>query len=67
MKSPEFKKMMGEREKDSDGFTYSYGRFKFNRSAKPTKTRDRCIRNDKRSVKAAELKQIEKDNEYIQS
>lgn len=56
--TPEEKMMMGHRAQDSDGFTYSYGKFKFNRSAKNKFKMRRLIRNDKRSVKAKELNRI---------
>jgi hypothetical protein len=61
MKDPEFKKMMGNRKRDDDGFTYIYGAIKdgskTNRSANRASVK-REIRNDKRSVKAKTLKRI---------
>jgi hypothetical protein len=61
MKDPEFKKMMGHRAQDNDGFTYVYGAIKdgsrTNRSSNRASIK-RQIRNDKRSTKAAALKRI---------
>ena len=61
MKDPEFKKLMGHRRMDNDGFTYVYGAVKdgsrTNRSANRASTK-REIRNDKRSVKAKTLKRV---------
>jgi hypothetical protein len=61
MKDPEFKKMMGNRKKDNDGFTYVYGAIKdgskTNRSSNRAGVKSE-IRNDKRSVKAKILKRI---------
>jgi hypothetical protein len=53
---------MGHRQADDDGFTYTYG-------VSPRSTDEgpcglcRCIRNDKRSVKAKEAPRIRKDGE----
>ena len=64
MKDPEFKKLMGQRQMDNDGFTYVYGAVKdgskTNRSSNRASTK-REIRNDKRSVKAKALKRIFND------
>ncbi len=56
--SPEFKKLMGRRQSDDDGFTYVYGKHKGGRSSRTRNrsTTARCIRNDKRSIKSAGLK-----------
>jgi hypothetical protein len=64
MKTNEFRKMMGDRHMDSDGFTYIYGAIKNGSSnrAATARTRQR-VRNDKRAVKACELRQVFKDLE----
>ena len=50
----EFKKMMGRRESDSDGFTYSYGKFKFSRRGAKNRARvAQLVRHDKRAAKMA--------------
>lgn len=52
-----FKKMMGERQRNSDGFTYDYGRFIYYGNSNRDKTRiKRSLRNDKRRVKNDEAK-----------
>jgi hypothetical protein len=64
MNDPEFKKMMGHREMDSDGFTYVYGAIKDGSKVNHTGNRasvKRQRRNDKRSVKQKALKRIEND------
>jgi len=62
MKTPEFKKMIGWRKMDSDGFTYVYGCIKDGSSVKPANaTTKRCIRADKRSVRNKELKRMFKE------
>ncbi len=59
MKTPEFKKMMGGRRMDSDGFTYIYGAIKDGSSVRPaTASTKKQIRSDKRSVKAKEMKRM---------
>lgn len=58
--TPEFKKLMGQRQADSDGFTYPYGRFNFNGAIKSLSV-DRQRRNDKRSVKAKTWKRIKNE------
>ena len=61
----EFKKLMGCRQSDSDGFTYVYGKYKDGRS-KHRRNRNqttRCIRNDKRSVRGKELRRCKKEEE----
>lgn len=61
-KSIYWKKMMGDRMINNDGFTYVYGRAKggFKRRVS-TATIDRCRREDKRKVKAAELRELKQD------
>ena len=50
----EFRKMMGRRESDSDGFTYSYGKFKFSRRGAKNRARvAQLVRHDKRAAKMA--------------
>jgi hypothetical protein len=57
--TPEFKKMIGNRLNDSDGFTYIYGRIKDGSSNRPsTATTKRCVRADKRAVRNKELKRM---------
>jgi hypothetical protein len=59
MRTPEFKKMIGHRMQDSDGFTYVYGRVKDGSSVRPaTASTKKSIRADKRSVKNKELKRM---------
>jgi hypothetical protein len=60
MKTPEFKKMIGERKKNSDGFTYEYGCAKggYKSRARHKNAIKRGKRKDKRSVKAKELKRM---------
>lgn len=54
MKDIETKKLMGRRESDSDGFTYSYGRFKFSRRGAKNRARvAQLVRHDKRAAKMA--------------
>ena len=58
--TPELKVLFGHRESDDDGFTYVTGKHK---SGRVKRTRNkavtaRCMRNDKRSVKAAETKRM---------
>jgi hypothetical protein len=53
----ERRRLMGFRASDSDGFTYSHGRFPFNRTGSSQSVK-RQIRNDKRSVKAREDRRI---------
>ena len=53
----EFRKMMGWREQDSDGFTYSYGRFKFSKRGAKNRARiAQLVRHDKRAAKMAAFK-----------
>ena len=57
MKDIEFKKMIGWRESDSDGFTYSYGKFKFSRRGAKNRARvAQLVRHDKRAAKMAAFK-----------
>lgn len=51
----EFRKMLGRREMDSDGFTYNYGAHKGGYAKHPRQTNHnrRMRRNDKRAAKAA--------------
>jgi hypothetical protein len=61
MKDPEFKKMMGHRQMDSDGFTYVYGSIKDGSKVNHTGNRasvKRARRNDKRSVKQKAIQRI---------
>lgn len=59
MKTPEFKKMIGERLNDADGFTYGYGRAnEYSTTGRHNETKNRCRRADKRSVKAKETKRM---------
>lgn len=58
--TPESKVLFGHRESDDDGFTYVTGKHKSGR-VKRTRNKaitSRCMRNDKRSVKAAENKRM---------
>lgn len=62
--TPEFRKMMGKRLQDSDGFTYVYGKVKDGSSVRPsTATTKKCIRADKKSVKNKELKRERKERD----
>ena len=59
MKDPEFKKMMGIREQNSDGFTYVCGAVKDGSTVRPaTSLTKRLKRDDKRSCKTKALKRI---------
>lgn len=63
-RSPEFKKMMGHRQQDDDGFTYRYGRHRngYNVSAKrDIDSIGKQVRSDKRSVRAAETRRINRE------
>lgn len=63
-KTPEFKRMMGDRKMNSDGFTYVYGATKDGSSVRPASdSTKRSIRNDKRGVKAKEMKRIKKESD----
>lgn len=55
--SPEMKLMLGNRESNSDGFTYIHGKFKQGRIKRSRNKNHaaKMVRNDKRSVKAKEL------------
>lgn len=61
--SPEQKKLFGERENNDDGFTYRYGRYKngYVKRKRHTNTIKRMVRHDKRAVKQAEDRRIEKE------
>lgn len=59
-KSPEFKRMMGHRQADNDGFTYYYGKYNNYETGRSENTK-RQIRNDKRSVRAKEDRRILKE------
>ena len=61
-KTIEFRRLMGFRESDSDGFTYSHGRFPFNRTGSSQSVK-RQIRNDKHSMKAREDRRIKAEAE----
>jgi hypothetical protein len=50
MVTPEFKKVIGQRQSNSDGFALSYGRFKFNKSRCRQKNQ---IKREKRALKKA--------------
>lgn len=64
-KSPEFKEMIGGRIMDSDGFTYTYGKTsnEYRNKKRNKNVANRSRRNDKRSVKAKELKREIKEQE----
>jgi hypothetical protein len=64
-KDPEFKQMIGQRLKDSDGFTYEYGQCKggYKNGQKFKELINRCRRNDKRSVRLKSMKRILKEME----
>lgn len=62
-KTIEFKRLMGFRQADSDGFTYSYGHYPFNATNGHRDIVKRCIRNDKRSVKARELRRVRSEEQ----
>jgi hypothetical protein len=58
--TPEQRILHGYRQSDDDGFTYVAGKHKAGR-VKRTRNKQstaRCLRNDKRSVKAAEHKRM---------
>lgn len=62
--TPEQRILHGQRESDDDGFTYVAGKHKAGR-VKRTRNRNataRNMRNDKRSVKAAEMKRMLKES-----
>lgn len=56
----EHKRLMGERQADSDGFTYYYGKYNTYPCTRSANIK-RQIRNDKRSVKASEDTRILKE------
>jgi len=59
MKDPEFKKMMGIRKQNSDGFTYVSGAVKDGSTTRPASNlTKRLRRDDKRSVKAKAMNRI---------
>jgi hypothetical protein len=63
--TPEMKALHGLRQSDDDGFTYVAGKHKagrIKRTRNKMKT-SRCMRNDKRSVKAREMKRMLKESE----
>ena len=67
-KTPEFNKMIGQRMRDSDGFTYvsgkaSGGKGNYDSAKRHKELIKRSKRTHKRSVKAQEMKRILKDNE----
>ena len=59
-KSPEFKKLIGQRECDNDGFTYRYGKGRggFTKRSRHNNSIDRNVRHDKRSVRQQEDRRI---------
>ncbi len=61
--TPEMKRLHGIRQSDDDGFTYVAGKHKAGRVKRSRNKNQtaRCIRNDKRSVKASENKRIMKE------
>lgn len=61
--TPEMKRLHGQRESDDDGFTYVAGSHKAGRKKRSRNRMStaRSIRNDKRSVKAAEMKRMLSD------
>lgn len=64
-KTPESKKMMGDRNMNSDGFTYVYGAVRDGGATGKTAQRPsvkRSIRSDKRGVKNKEIKRINKED-----
>lgn len=63
--TPEQRILHGQRESDDDGFIYVAGKHKAGR-VKRTRNKQataRCMRNDKRSVKAAETHRMFKESE----
>lgn len=63
--TPEQRILHGQRESDDDGFTYVAGKHKAGR-VKRTRNKQataRCMRNDKRSVKAVETHRMFKESE----
>lgn len=63
-KSPEFRMMMGDRQANSDGFTYDYGKYKAYKCRNRRKAHiHRCRRKDKHTVKVRELRRINKEEE----
>ena len=64
--TPEMRKLIGDRVKDDDGFTYVHGRVKGGRK-KRTRNRlatIRCIRLDKRAVRKLELARMFSEQGY---
>lgn len=61
--SPEFKKMLGDRENNDDGFTYRYGKHRNGYTKRPRHNNGiaRGKRNDKRSARAAEGRRLESE------
>ena len=60
--SIEFKQMIGQRRRDSDGFTYGYGvANEYSTTYRHNESKARCRRNDKRSVKQRETRRIQKE------
>ena len=57
-RSPEFRKLMGQREMDDDGFTYRYGAHKggFVKKPRHTEANKRHVRHDKHSINMAETR-----------
>lgn len=62
--TPEQRILHGHRESDDDGFTYVAGKHKAGRvkRSRNRQATDRCIRSDKRSVKAAEIQRMLKES-----
>ena len=66
MNTPEKKKMIGERRKNSDGFTYVYGAVKDGSKVNHSSNRlgvKKAIRSHKRGVRAKELRRQLKEQE----
>jgi len=60
--SIEFKKMLGDRKRNDDGFTYGYGKTnEYSTTYRHNESKARCRRNDKRSVKQKEDRRIQKE------
>lgn len=59
---PEFKRMIGNRESNSDGFTYNYGKFKpDNKGHGMNLSTKRSLRRDKKHVRNIHTKELHKE------
>ena len=65
MTTPEFRKMIGRRMRDNDGFTYVYGKAKGGYTQRSTAATKRCIRADKRGTKREETKRMMEEQTMI--